>query len=88
MVSCLCFDSKQGTDPLLVDQCVGELEQKNLSVRKYFKQLAKPLIIGFCLCVDFERGLDLPLPDQGVVTLERRFCQHMQQLVSLEYYRC
>ena len=88
MDSCLGVDSKQVTDPLLVDQSMGESEQNKIPVRKSFNQISKLLIIGFCLCVDFERGLGLTLPDQGVVTLDRRFCQHMHQWVPLEYYRC
>lgn len=50
--------------PPLVDQSVGELEQKNLSSHKSFNQVLKLVMMVFCPCVDFKRGYNPSFVDQ------------------------
>lgn len=67
----LCW-LQTGEDPLLVDQSMGELDQKNLSAREFLDQISKILIIGFFLWVDFKGKLDPPLPDKVLVVSEQK----------------
>lgn len=66
MAYCLCGHSEEGKDPQLTDGSMGQLEQEDLPIRKYFTRIDKLSIMGSCHCVESTRGKDPLLTDQSV----------------------